>query len=95
MAERTWRQKCGPVGVVVASAGLLAYVGKFVVTRNFIASHSGAMGTWSEIGFLLGIIGVILGLISTDKKLKTPVLLGSMIVLTAWFWDIALSAVMK
>ncbi len=53
------------------------------------------MATWAEIGFLLGVIGVILGLISSDKKLKTPVLLGSMIVLTAWFWDIALSAVMK
>lgn len=95
MTERTWRQKCGLVGVVVVGAGFLAYAGKLVVSRNFVASHSGAMATWAEIGFLLGVIGVILGLISSDKKLKTPVLLGSMIVLTAWFWDIALSAVMK
>ena len=32
---------------------------------------------------LLGIIGVILGLISPGKKFKTPVLLGSMIVLSS------------
>jgi hypothetical protein len=95
MAERTWRQKCGALGVVVVSASLLAYLGKLMAKRDFIASHSGAMATWTEIGFLLGIIGMILGLISPDKKVKAPVLLGSLIVLTAWFWDIAWSAVMK
>ena len=60
MTERTWRQKCGRVGVVVVGAGFLAYAGKLVVSRNFVASHSGAMATWAEIGFLLGVIGVIL-----------------------------------
>ncbi|MGA7244910.1 MAG: hypothetical protein WBX19_17105 [Terracidiphilus sp.] len=95
MTERTWRQKCGPAGVVVVSASFLAFVGRLMVNRDFIESHSAAMGTWSEIGFVLGIIGVILGLISPGKNFKTPVLLGSMIVLVLWFWDIAWAAVMK
>jgi hypothetical protein len=95
MTERPWRQRCGPAGFVVVSANLLAYVGKLMVNRNFIASHSGTMMTWADIGFLLGIIGMILGLISSNQKLKTPVLVGSMMTLIVWFFDIAWSAVMK
>jgi hypothetical protein len=92
---RAWRQKCGPVGVGVVCVGLLAYAGKLMVNRDFIASHPGTMGTWTEIGFLLGILGVILGFMTPASKFKTPVLVGSMMVLIAWFCDIAWSAVMK
>jgi hypothetical protein len=95
MPEHSWRQKCGPVGAVVVCVGGLAYIGKLMVSQGFIASHSGVFFTWTEIGFLLGTIGVILGLITSDKKFKTPVLLGSMIVIIVWFCDIAWSAVTK
>jgi|HubBroStandDraft_6_1064221.scaffolds.fasta_scaffold695541_2 hypothetical protein len=95
MAERTWRQKCGAVGVVVVGASLLAYVGKLMVSRDFTVRHFDAIASWAETGFLLGILGIILGLITTDKKFKAPVLVGAMAMCVAWFFDIAWSVVTK
>jgi hypothetical protein len=95
MAERMWRQKCGAVGAVVVGASLLAYVGKLMASRDFTVSHFDAMASWADIGFLLGILGIILGLISTDKRFKAPVLIGAMAVCVAWFLDISWSVVTK
>jgi hypothetical protein len=95
MAERTWRQKCGTVGAVVVCGSLLFYVGKLMVSRNFTLSHFDAMATWADIGFLLGVSGMILGVVTTDMKFRTPVLIGAMAMCVAWFFDIAWTVMTK
>lgn len=95
MAERRWRQKCGAVGAIVVAGSSLAYVGKLMVSRNFILSHFDAMATWADVGFLLGVLGMILAVVTTDKKFRTSVLIGAMAMCVAWFFDIAWTVMTK
>ena len=95
MAERTWRDVAGRVGLVLFCINLLAYLGKLLVFQALYKTRFNLLVIWEWFGLAISILAPVLAVIGMRKRFPIIVAVASVVLAYLWFSALAWWALVK